>query len=195
MPAGRTRRFVSNFLEIAVPIKVKCPSCQSGFTAPDNAAGKKAKCPKCGGAIEIPTPEPPEEVLEAEVAPDWGFDDDDFDVEKPAELPAQAERKPCPMCGEMIANDAVKCRFCGEVFDPALKKKMKKRGQSEGDADLSVGEWVLAILCSGIACILGIVWMIQGKPKGSKMVMVAIAANICWAVVRVLIATAVEAGR
>lgn len=27
------------------------------------------------------------------------------------------DRKPCPLCGEMIAAAARKCRFCGESFD------------------------------------------------------------------------------
>jgi hypothetical protein len=31
------------------------------------------------------------------------------------------ERKPCPMCGEMIAPNAPKCPFCGEIFDPRLR--------------------------------------------------------------------------
>ncbi len=29
-------------------------------------------------------------------------------------------RKPCPSCGEMIAETAKKCRFCGEVLDQSI---------------------------------------------------------------------------
>ena len=36
-------------------------------------------------------------------------------------------RRPCPMCGEMIVATAAKCRFCGEVFDPTLKKAKSKK--------------------------------------------------------------------
>ncbi|HKB42381.1 MAG TPA: hypothetical protein VKD72_38500 [Gemmataceae bacterium] len=32
-------------------------------------------------------------------------------------------RRPCPMCGEMIIASAVKCRFCGEIFDPTLRRR------------------------------------------------------------------------
>ena len=34
------------------------------------------------------------------------------------------DRKPCPMCGEMIAATAKKCRFCGHYFDPSLRPKV-----------------------------------------------------------------------
>ncbi len=31
--------------------------------------------------------------------------------------------KPCPVCRDPIQDVAVKCRYCGEVFDPRLKPK------------------------------------------------------------------------
>jgi hypothetical protein len=31
-----------------------CPQCQSKINAPDKFAGKRAKCPKCGGAVAFP---------------------------------------------------------------------------------------------------------------------------------------------
>jgi hypothetical protein len=31
-------------------------------------------------------------------------------------------------------------------------------------------DWVICILCSGIGCILGIVYLVQGKKKGIKMI-------------------------
>ncbi len=34
------------------------------------------------------------------------------------------------MCGEMIVATAAKCRFCGEVFDPTIKK-LKKGGKGK----------------------------------------------------------------
>jgi predicted RNA-binding Zn-ribbon protein involved in translation (DUF1610 family) len=37
-----------------MPIPVVCPSCENRLNAPDNAAGRKAKCPKCAAVISIP---------------------------------------------------------------------------------------------------------------------------------------------
>jgi hypothetical protein len=90
------------------------------------------------------------------------------------------------MCGEMILATAAKCRYCGEIFDPTLKKAKGKRFKtfSHEDESISTGEMVLAVLCSGIGCILGLVWMIQGKPKGLKMVGLSIAMSVFWSIVR-----------
>jgi predicted RNA-binding Zn-ribbon protein involved in translation (DUF1610 family) len=49
----------------------------------------------------------------------------------PVETSTSEPQKPCPICGEMILASAVKCRYCGEVLDPKLKKgKSKKRRKS-----------------------------------------------------------------
>jgi uncharacterized Tic20 family protein len=37
-----------------MPITIACPSCKARLQAPDNAAGKKVKCPKCGTPIPVP---------------------------------------------------------------------------------------------------------------------------------------------
>ena len=91
------------------------------------------------------------------------------------------------MCGEMIPIAAVQCRFCNEIFDPTLKAAQAKKQVATTDQDLSTGEWVLAVLCSGIGCICGIIWMIQGKPKGKKMFGVSFCFAILWSIVRGLI--------
>lgn len=109
-----------------------------------------------------------------------------YDLAAPAATPtpaAQDRRRPCPMCGEMIPIDALKCRFCGEIFDPALKKAEKKKAKSSGGSDddeMSTGDWVVAILCPGIGCIAGIIWAIQGKGKGGKMIGMSVLFAVLW---------------
>jgi len=77
----------------------------------------------------------------------------------------------------MILTTAAKCRFCGEIFDSTLKKS-KSRKFGRGEDTLTGGDITLALLCSGIGCITGLVWMIQGKPKGLKMFGLSVFADI-----------------
>jgi len=42
---------------------------------------------------------------------------------------------------------------------------------------------VLCIICSGIGCILAIIYIIQGKPKGTKMLLVSLCVQAAWAVI------------
>ena len=102
--------------------------------------------------------------------------------------------RPCPMCGEMILASAVKCRYCGEVFDETLRRAERKRRGAVGDADLTAAEYLVAILCSGIGCIVGIIWMIQGKPKGTKMFGISFLMAIVWSAIRFAIETGLQRG-
>jgi predicted RNA-binding Zn-ribbon protein involved in translation (DUF1610 family) len=188
--------------EASMPISFQCPQCGKKLKAPDEAAGKSSKCPGCGGTVTCPEP-----IYEAEVfdesQPPAGHDPyADLDSDKPYGLvdpqpvaaPSTEDRRPCPMCGEMILTTAAKCRYCGEVFDPALKKAKgsKSKRYGPGEEDLTTGDKVVAVLCSGIGCIAGIVWMIQGKPKGKKMVGLSLAMNVVWIVIRLILEAATQ---
>ncbi len=45
-------------------IVVTCPSCSANIKAPDAAAGKRVKCPKCTSTIEVPAAAPPPPVFD-----------------------------------------------------------------------------------------------------------------------------------
>lgn len=173
-----------------MPIQFKCNQCGRKLQAPDSAAGRRAKCPDCGTVMTIPGDvyDAEEVAVAEEVIPATRQEGEGaYGLAEPAPRREEADRTPCAMCGELIPAGAAKCRYCGEIFDPALKRiEEKKRRHADGDSNLTVGEWVAAILCSGIACIIGVVWMIQGKPKGWKMFLVALAADLVKSTIWVL---------
>jgi hypothetical protein len=141
---------------------VTCPECKASVTVPDSAFA----------AEEAVAPGP---------AP----------ATSPAGQPGEA-RRPCPMCGEMILASAIKCRFCGEVFDETLRRLEKKGTVAAQDANLGPAEILVAILCAGIGCIIGVVWMIQGKPKGTKMFGISFVAGIIWNIIFYFIESAAK---
>jgi hypothetical protein len=61
------------------------------------------------------------------------------------------------------------------------------------DSDLEPIDWAIAILCSGIGCIVGIMWLIQGKPKGGKMIGICFLCSILWNLVSVAIRASLDA--
>jgi DNA-directed RNA polymerase subunit M/transcription elongation factor TFIIS len=127
-----------------MPISVKCPDCSQGLKAPDALAGKKAKCPKCGGIVPIPAAESDAIAVVNKRWPPVKEEIEEFDefgdAEDYEDTPDETadERRPCPMCGERILAWAVKCRYCGEIVDDdaaltvrRLKKKKKKSGSGD----------------------------------------------------------------
>jgi predicted RNA-binding Zn-ribbon protein involved in translation (DUF1610 family) len=185
-------------------ISFLCPRCGKKLKAPDHAVGKSSKCPGCGTTVTCPEPIFDAELVEPPPAAPGGVDPyGELDPGQPYALepepvmaPAAESRRPCPMCGEMILTTAAKCRYCGEVFDPALKKAQAKKSRKSGPEaeDLSTGDILVAVLCSGIGCIAGIVWMIQGKPKGMKMFGLSLVMNIVWGAVRFALMSAQRGG-
>lgn len=57
---------------------------------------------------------------------------------------------------------------------------------NEGN-DLTTGDWVLCIFCSGLACIIGVIRLIQGKPNAGKMVGISVLFSILWGILSALL--------
>lgn len=99
-----------------------------------------------------------------------------------------AAMKPCPYCGESVLKDARKCRFCGEMLDKAARLRQDRmKRQAAEDEKLSGTEILFGILCGWIACICGIVWMVQGKKKGVKLVLLTVAVTLVHILIRVVL--------
>lgn len=159
-------------------IVVQCSVCGTTQQVEDFAAGTNIACSVCGATIQIP-----EQIYDAIVD---SFDEplkplDEVRSTEALAAPVEGERKPCPVCRKMIVATAAKCRFCHKIFDPRFGPSLMGKSKSgDPDDDLSTGDWILTVLCSTIGCIAGVVWMIRGKKKGIKMIVVSIAFVILW---------------
>ncbi len=162
-------------------ISVTCDSCGKTLRAKDSAAGRQTKCPECGYQLVIPSP--PQDVYDAEedAYPEYhdepageGWSSSSYGSGTRGS--ADATRQ-CPVCAETIKAVAVKCRYCGEIFDPAMKRRQK----SSGSGDLATpGSRLAAVLIDGlvnlpavIAAVAGAV-LIQGRQKELGAVLVGI---------------------
>lgn len=145
-------------------IQVTCPSCKAAFKASETAAGKQARCPKCSGVIEIPAAgaaAAADEIVDAEEALSQSLSDDAAD-EASAGLTDPVGRKPCPMCGELIVSDAVKCRYCGEILDRSMAGVLGEAFDPRDPAWRSVHGGLATIYYSLVAIVIAVILMIVG---------------------------------
>lgn len=92
-------------------IEFHCPHCDKLLKTGDDKAGVSAKCPGCSEIVTVPAASPAR--AEAEVFAPRAV------KSSPPPADESAEFKHCPMCGEQIRMNAVKCRYCGEQVNDA----------------------------------------------------------------------------
>lgn len=95
-----------------MPIRVKC-QCGKQLAVKDELAGKRVKCPKCGGPLPIPQPQ----------AAAGENDDGISDLLDDVGMRAGVAR--CPGCGAEMSENAVFCVMCG--FDLRRGHRVKTR--------------------------------------------------------------------
>lgn len=117
-------------------IPVECPNCKSQLKAPDEAAGRTAKCKKCGSSVKIPSPttvaKPADKVMIAtrnvEIAV---LPPNPPSRANAITVPAQPQMTACPFCGEDVLLNAKKCKHCGEILDVALRAAEESKRMAE----------------------------------------------------------------
>lgn len=96
-----------------------CTSCGKRLQVAESAAGKDGECPHCHTVQSVPLPDA---VPATELEPAYKVADDTAAGQPAPPAGDVGDRVPCPMCGQLIMATAVKCRFCGEVFDAKLRE-------------------------------------------------------------------------
>lgn len=171
-----------------MPIAVVCSECNARLNAPDAAAGKTLKCPKCKSAIEVPEPEgaPDFEVVDEPTPPRKKSapapsakpavakkpviiveDDEDEEDEKP-------RKKKRPVDDDNDTPRSKKRRQDDEEEDdeeedyekPRKKKKKKKLAAvNSGNMARNIIGIVVLVVALGIA---GFVWWDRSRDKDKE---------------------------
>jgi uncharacterized protein len=105
-----------------MPISVACPTCGTKLKAPDDAVGKKVKCPKCASLVVVPA-EDDEAASGISSAPAPKPKPKEDEPEEIEDLPEASDEPPLDEGGDDEAGD-------DEVGDDegGRKKKKKKKG-------------------------------------------------------------------
>ena len=168
-----------------MPIAVACPACGAKITAPDAAAGRRAKCPRCQGPVTVPAPaaDPGFEVLDDDspaappappakpkarvaVAVAVADDEDDAPPPKPKGRVAVTDDD-APPESRSPADDE------DDEDDRPRPKKSKKGGKGKPKAG-GIPTWALAaaggvfllfVLAGGGVAI----WLMTGPPPPDKV--------------------------
>jgi predicted RNA-binding Zn-ribbon protein involved in translation (DUF1610 family) len=158
-----------------------CTSCGKALSAPESAAGKRAKCPACGEIMIVPAPvldaEPidiaapqPSSPWEPQPSPaadaNWqgGMPDFGPSAEAGESDPGARTRRPCPQCGEMI----IPCFSIYWQFVAfwGLSKELNRISREYGfvvpEANEQLALTTCILYCCGIVPYLGLLATLAG---------------------------------
>lgn len=89
---------------------------------------------------------------------------------------SELDRKPCPLCGQMLTAQATQCPYCGEspVDNVAAAKAVAVNN------GLTAVEWIMEIVCPPFGGIMGLMYLIKGKRQGSRLIVASLGAFVVW---------------
>lgn len=173
-----------------MPFEFACSACGKTVQSNESSAGQSVKCPFCMSVIQVPEAE----IYQAEEIPSETSNPVSSQLPviprppaaaqtsaEPPEMIPTENRRPCPVCGEMIIATALKCRFCGEIFDKKYAKSLKEGDTKSDDGqEMTVADYLCSIFCSVVGCFIGMIWVLQGKPAGLRMLGLSIGSGLLW---------------
>lgn len=155
----RTEKIASNMGGMKMAIAVQCGSCRKRFSAKEELAGRKVKCPQCGAVLTIPKPRPEPETArqitdlldEYEMAAHPAGETHTSNAGTagdPGIAPDTASQ--CSSCGASLAAGAVICLECG--YDRRTGKRREVAGPKEPEG--RAYPWLQISAIGGICVVL-----------------------------------------
>lgn len=131
-----------------MPIQMLCPTCNGKLAAPDHAAGKTVKCPKCQSLMVVPEAEPEFEVV-----------DDGFEVVE--DKPLMAKR---PVRRKRDSDYDDEDDEVDEDDRPRPRKRRKRKEKVEHHGFFSAEKSIIGsgVIGGCITMLIAVVWFVVG---------------------------------
>lgn len=157
-------------LSTIMAIEFRCSQCDKKLKVKDELAGKKIKCPGCGDATAVPAAKTAEKQ---ELDPELGASDSILNLNL-----KKFKNRPIDPDDEDVNLDELE----GAVV---IRKRREQQANAKPPSEpLQPIDWVLGLMCSGIALIFAIVLMSQGKKsRGTKLLVLCLVMFLFYAAV------------